>query len=80
MKQYAVIYKVPDYEDEIKFREYLGPYQLWVKICQVENEFLYYPSSNEDIFFVEYEGYIWDCTNIDRLRQVKQRLIKELKV
>jgi hypothetical protein len=80
MKQYAIAYKVPNYEDEIKFYEYLGPYQLWVKICTVEHEFEYYPSTNEDIFFVEYEGYVWDCTNIDRLRQVKNRLIKELKV
>ena len=78
MKKYAIVYKLPDYE--IKFYENLGPYQLWVKICTVENDFLYYPKTNEDIFFVEYEGYILDCTNIDRLRQVKQRLIKELKV
>ena len=77
MKKYAIVYKLPDYE--IKFYEYLDPYQLWVKICTVENDFLYYPKTNEDIFFVEYEGYICDCTNINRLRQVKQRLIKELK-
>lgn len=80
MKKYTIVYKVPDYEDKIKFYEYLGPYQLWVKIRSIECEFDYYPSTKEDMFFVEYDGYIWDCTNIDRLRQIKQRLIKELKI
>ena len=79
-EKYAIVYKVPDYDDEIKFHEYLSPYHLWFKISNLEHEFDYYPSTKEDIFFVEYDGYIWDCTNIDRLRQVKQRLIKELKV
>lgn len=37
MKKYAIVYKLPDYE--IKFYEYLGPYQLWAKICTVENDF-----------------------------------------
>lgn len=80
MKKYAIAYKVPDYDDEITFYECLSPYSLWSKISNIEHEFDYYPSSNEDIFFVEYDDYIWDCTNIDRLRQVKNRLIKELKV
>lgn len=80
MKKYAIVYKVPDYDDEIKFHENLGPYQLWAEIRAIECEFAYYPSTKKDIFFVDYEGYIWDCTNHDRLRQIKQRLIKELKV
>lgn len=83
MKKYTIVYKDPNslnIDDDIKFHEYLGPYQLWVKLCTVENQFNYYPSVPEDLFFVEYDGYVWDCTNIDRLRQIKQRLIKELKV
>ena len=81
MKKYTVVYKESDSADEeIKFYEYLGPYQLWVRLSKVENRFIYYPSTKEDLLFIEYDGYIWDCTNIDRLRQVKQRLIKELKV
>lgn len=81
MKKYAIVYKDPDsLDDEIKFYEYLGPYQLWVKLCTIEHHFDYYPTAGDEIFFVEYEGYIWDCTDINRLRQIKQRLIKELKV
>lgn len=81
MKKSAIVYKDPDsFDDEIKFYEYLGPYQLWVKLCTIEHRFDYYPTAGDEIFFVEYEGYIWDCTNINRLRQIKQRLIKELRV
>lgn len=83
MKKYSIVYKVSDsFDDEIKHYENLGPYQLWVKLRAIELEFEFkcYPSTEEDLFFVEYEGYIWDCTNIDRLRQIKQRLIKELRV
>lgn len=79
MKKYTIVYK-DNYNDEMKFHEYLGPYQLWVKLRSVECEFDCYPSTNEDLFFVEYDGYVWDCTNHDRLRQVKRRLIKELQV
>ena len=78
MKQYTVVYKDNDYDEEPKIYEYLGPYQLWVKICQIEHYFDF--QYTEDIFFVEYDGYIWDCTDIIRLRQIKQLLIKELKV
>lgn len=35
--------------------------------------FLYRP----DYILVEFEGYIYDCTDINRLRQVKQYLVKE---
>ena len=81
MSKYTVVYKESDsVDEEIKFYKYLGPYQLWVILSKVENRFIYYPSTKEDLLFVEYDGYIWDCTNIDRLRQVKLCLIKELKV
>ncbi len=70
----------PDYDNEIKFHEYLSPYSLWTKISNIEHKFDYYPTAGDEIFFVEYDGYIWDCTDINRLRQVKNRLIKELKV
>lgn len=81
MKKYTVVYKESDsVDEEIKFYEYLGPYQLWVILSKFENRFIYYPSTKEDLLFVEYNGYIWDCTNIDRLRQVKLFLAKELKV
>lgn len=78
IKKYTVVYKESDsVDEEIKFYEYLGPYQLWVILSKVENQFIYYPSTKEDLLFVEYDGYIWDCTNIDRLRQVKRSLVKE---
>lgn len=83
LKKYTVVYKDPDslsFDDEIKFYEHLGPYQLWVKLSTIEHQFDYYHTAGDEIFFVEYDGYIWDCTDINRLRQVKQRLIKELKV
>ena len=81
MKKYAIVYKDPSsFDNKIKFYEYLGPYQLWVKLRSIEYDFDYYPTTGDEIFFVEYEGYIWDCTNINRLRQIKQRLIKELRV
>ncbi len=72
IKKYTVVYKESDsVDEEIKFYEYLGPYQLWVILSKFENRFIYYPSTKEDLLFVEYNGYILDCTNIDRLRQVK---------
>lgn len=81
IKKYTVVYKESDsVDEEIKFYEYLGPYQLWVILSKVENRFIYYPSTKEDLLFVEYNGYIWDCTNIHRLRQIKLFLAKELKV
>ena len=81
IKKYTVVYKESEsVDEEIKFYEYLGPYQLWVILSKFENRFIYYPSTKEDLLFVEYNGYIWDCTKIDRLRQVKLFLAKELKV
>lgn len=81
MKKYTIAYKLAEsIEDEIVFYEDLGPYQLWVKLSIVASRFEFGPISEEDFFFVEYDGYVWDCTNHDRLRQVKRRLIKELQV
>ena len=60
MKKYTIVYKDPDslsFDDEIKFYEYLGPYQLWVKLSTIEHQFDYHTAGDE-IFFVEYDGYI----------------------
>ena len=81
IKKYTVVYKESEsVDEEIKFYEYLGPYQLWVILSTIEHQFDYYHTAGDEIFFVEYEGYIWDCTDINRLRQVKLFLAKELKV
>ena len=81
IKKYTVVYKESEsVDEEIKFYEYLGPYQLLVILSTIEHQFDYYHTAGDEIFFVEYEGYIWDCTDINRLRQVKLFLAKELKV
>ena len=39
IKKYTIVYKDPDslsFDDEIKFYEYLGPYQLWVILSKFE--------------------------------------------
>lgn len=41
IKKYTVVYKESDsVDEEIKFYEYLGPYQLWVILSKVENRFI----------------------------------------
>lgn len=79
MKKYSIVYK-DNFNGQLNFYENLGPYQLWLNLFNVEHRFDYYPSVPEDLFFVEYDGYVWDCTNHDILRQVKRRLMKELQV
>lgn len=68
--KYTIVYKDIG-DNKIRFIDNLDTYQLLFKLINDFN------TAGEDLFFVEYEGYIWDCTNIDRLRQVKQSLVKE---
>ena len=68
--KYTIVYKDIG-ANKIRFIDNLDTYQLLFKLINDFN------TAGEDLFFVEYEGYIWDCTNIDRLRQVKQSLVKE---
>ena len=76
MKKYTIVYKDID-DNKIRFINNLDTYELLFKLNKVQEFFNDFNTVVEDLFFVEYEGYIWDCTNIDRLRQVKQYLVKE---
>lgn len=78
MKKYTIVYKNIG-DNKIRFIDNLDTYQLLFKLNKLQEFFNNFNTVGEDLLFVEYEGYICDCTNIDRLRQVKQRLIKELK-
>ena len=68
--KYTIVYKDIG-ANKIRFIDNLDTYQLLFKLINDFN------TAGEDLFFVEYEGYIWDCTNIDRLRQIKEYLVKE---
>ena len=71
--KYTIVYKDIG-ANKIRFIDNLDTYELLFKLINDFN------TAGDEIFFVEYDGYIWDCTDNNRLRQVKQRLIKELKV
>ena len=68
--KYTIVYKDIG-DNKIRFIDNLDTYELLFKLINDFN------TAGEDLFFVEYEGYIWDCTNIDRLRQIKEYLVKE---
>ena len=74
--KYTIVYKDIG-ANKIRFIDNLDTYELLFKLNKVQEFFNDFNTVGEDLFFVEYEGYIWDCTNIDRLRQVKQSLVKE---
>ena len=76
MKKYTIVYKYID-DNKIRFIDNLDTYELLFKLNKVQEFFNDFNTVGEDLFFVEYEGYIWDCTNIDRLRQIKEYLVKE---
>lgn len=76
MKKYTIVYKNID-DNKIRFIDNLDTYQLLFKLNKLQEFFNDFNTVGEDLLFVEYEGYIYDCTNIDRLRQVKQYLVKE---
>lgn len=74
--KYTIVYKDIG-DNKIRFIDNLDTYELLFKLNKLQEFFNDFNTVGEDLFFVEYEGYIWDCTKIDRLRQVKQSLIKE---
>ena len=76
MKKYTIVYKDIG-DNKIRFIDNLDTYELLFKLNKVQEFFNDFNTVGEDLFFVEYEGYIWDCTNIDRLRQIKEYLVKE---
>ena len=76
MKKYTIVYKDID-DNKIRFIDNLDIYELLFKLNKLQEFFNDFNTVGEDLFFVEYEGYIWDCTDINRLRQVKQYLVKE---
>lgn len=76
MKKYTIVYKDID-NNKIRFIDNLDTYELLFKLNKLQEFFNDFNTVGEDLFFVEYEGYIWDCTNIDRLRQIKEYLVKE---
>ena len=76
MKKYTIVYKDID-DNKIRFIDNLDTYELLFKLNKLQEFFNDFNTVREDLFFVEYEGYIWDCTNIDRLRQIKEYLVKE---
>lgn len=76
MKKYTIVYKNIG-DNKIRFIDNLDTYQLLFKLNELQEFFNNFNTVGEDLLFIEYEGYICDCTNIDRLRQVKQYLVKE---
>ena len=76
MKKYTIVYKNIG-DNKIRFIDNLDTYELLFKLNKVQEFFNDFNTVGEELFFVEYEGYIWDCTNIDRLRQIKESLVKE---
>lgn len=71
----TIVYK--DIGDtKIRFIDNLDTYQLLFKLNKLQEFFNDFNTVGVDLFFVEYDGYIWDCTDINSLRQVKQSLIK----
>lgn len=69
-EKYTIVYENIG-DNKIRFIDNLDTYQLLFKLINDFN------TVGEDLLFVEYEGYIYDCTDINRLRQVKQYLVKE---
>lgn len=76
MKKYTIVYKNIG-DNKIRFIDNLDTYQLLFKLNKLQEFFNDFNTVGEDLLFVEYEGYIYDCTIIDRLRQVKLYLVKE---
>ena len=76
MKKYTIVYKNIG-DNKIRFIDNLDTYELLFKLNKVQEFFNDFNTVGEDLFFIEYEGYIWNCTNIDRLRQIKEYLVKE---
>ncbi len=72
----TIVYK-DIFDNKIRFIDNLDTYQLLFKLNKLQEFFNDFNTVGEDLFFVEYDGYIWDCTDINRLRHIKQTLAKE---
>ena len=70
MKKYTIVYKDIG-DNKIRFIDNLDTYQLLFKLNKVQEFFNDFNTVGEELFFVEYDGYNYDCTDINRLRQVK---------
>ena len=68
-EKYTIVYKNIG-DNKIRFIDNLDTYQILFKLNKLQEFFNDFNTVGEDLLFVEYEGYIYDCTNIDRLRQV----------
>ena len=76
MKKYTIVYKNIG-DNKIRFIDNLDTYELLFKLNKVQEFFNDFNTVGEDLFFVEYDGYIYDCIDINRLRQIKEYLVKE---
>ena len=76
MKKYTIVYKDIG-DNKIRFIDNLDTYQLLFKLNKVQEFFNDFNTVGEELFFVEYDGYIYDCIDINRLRQIKESLVKE---
>ena len=76
MNKYTIVYKDIG-DNKIRFIDNLDTYELLFKLNKLQEFFDDFITVGEDLFFVEYKGYIWDCTDIDRLIQIKESLVKE---
>lgn len=76
MKKYTIVYKNIG-DNKIRFIDNLDTYQLLFKLNKVQEFFNDFNTVGEELFFVEYDGYIYDCIDINRLRQIKESLVKE---
>ena len=74
--KYTIVYKDIG-DNKIRFIDNLDTYKLLFNLNKVQEFFNDFNTVGDEIFFVEYDGYIWDCTDINRLRQVKEYLVKE---
>ena len=76
MNKYTIVYKDIG-DNKIICIDNLDTYELLFKLNRLQEFFDDFITVGEDLFFVEYKGYIWDCTDIDRLIQIKESLVKE---
>ena len=76
MNKYTIVYKDIG-DNKIICIDNLDTYQLLFKLNKLQEFFDDFNTVGEDLLLVEYKGYIWDCTDIDRLIQIKESLVKE---
>lgn len=66
MNKYTIVYKDIG-DNKIRCIDNLDTYELLFKLNKLQEFFDDFITVGEDLFFVEYKGYIWDCTDIDRI-------------